>query len=134
MPEGASCVTADRAARSNGAYQLLQDGVSSAVSQGLMFQESCFLGAPLHGLIEAAQGDGGNLRRISKKGETTIDRDGMARLARALALICGTHHPTTVGLKAAGGSGAERDIKNARALFLRLKRSVPAGSVAMLNA
>src|SRR5262245_4428767 len=44
-------------------------------------------------------------------------------LARALTLICGIDHPATVALKAAAESGAERDIKNASASFLRLKQS-----------
>ena len=56
--------------------------------------------------------------------ETTIDREAMGRLAKALAFICGPNHPTTVALKAAAESGAERDIKNARALFLRLSRAI----------
>jgi hypothetical protein len=50
--------------------------------------------------------------------DTTIDRDAMGRLAKALAFICGTDHPTTIALKAAAESGVERDIKNARTLFL----------------
>jgi hypothetical protein len=45
----------------------------------------------------------------------------MARLAKAVDFICGPHHPTTAVLKTAAETGAERDIKNARALFLRLK-------------
>ena len=53
--------------------------------------------------------------------ETTIDREAMGRLAKALAFICGGDHPTTVALKAAAETGTERDIKNARSLFLRLK-------------
>jgi hypothetical protein len=44
--------------------------------------------------------------------ETTIDRDTMEHLAKALAFICGADHPTTVALKAA----AESDIKTAHAL------------------
>jgi hypothetical protein len=56
---------------------------------------------------------GSNLRQISEMDEATIDRDAMGRLAKALAFICGADHPTTVALKAASESGAERDIKNA---------------------
>jgi hypothetical protein len=48
--------------------------------------------------------------------ETTIDRDTMEHLAKALAFICGADHPTTVALKAA----AESDIKTARMLCSRL--------------
>lgn len=53
--------------------------------------------------------------------ETSIDRAAMGRLARALVFICGPDHPTTVALKTAAEIGTERDIKNARALFLRLR-------------
>ncbi len=53
--------------------------------------------------------------------EAKIDRAAMGRLAKALAFICGADHPTTVALKAAAESGAEKDIKKARSLFLRLK-------------
>jgi hypothetical protein len=55
--------------------------------------------------------------------EPTNDRAALARLAKALAFICGADHPTTVALKAAAESGSERDIKSARALFLKLKPS-----------
>lgn len=53
--------------------------------------------------------------------ESTIDRTAMGRLAKALVFICGADHPTTVALRTAAKSGSERDIKTARALFLRLK-------------
>ena len=53
--------------------------------------------------------------------ETTIDRDAMGRLAKALTFVCGADHPTTVALKAAAESGSDRDIKAARSLFLKLK-------------
>jgi len=65
--------------------------------------------------------------------ETTIDRDAMGRLAKALAFICGNDHPTTIALKVAAESGAERDIKNARALFLKLKQSDRRAALAMLD-
>jgi hypothetical protein len=74
-----------------------------------------------------------NLRRDFEMDETTIDRDAMWRLAKALAFICGSDHPTTVALKAAAESGAERDIKNTRALFLRLKQSDRRAALAMLE-
>jgi hypothetical protein len=77
------------------------------------------------------------LRRQSATGseidETTIDRHAMGRLAKALAFICGADHPTTVALKAAAESGAERDIKKARALFLKLKQSDRRAALAMLE-
>jgi hypothetical protein len=64
--------------------------------------------------------------------ETTIDRDAMGRLAKALAFICGPEHPTTVALSAAAESGSERDIKAARALFLKLKSSDRKAALTML--
>jgi hypothetical protein len=64
--------------------------------------------------------------------ETMIDREAMGRLAKALAFICGADHPTALALKAAAESGIERDIKNARSLFLRLKQSERRAALAML--
>lgn len=65
--------------------------------------------------------------------ESIIDRDAMGRLARALAFICGADHPTTAALRTAAASGTERDIKNARTLFLRLKPSDRRAALAMLE-
>jgi hypothetical protein len=65
--------------------------------------------------------------------ETTIDREAMGQLAHALTFICGADHPTTMALKAAAESGAERDIKKARTLFLRLKPSDRRAALTMLN-
>ena len=65
--------------------------------------------------------------------EATIDREAMGRLAEALVFICGADHPTTVALKTAAESGSERDIKNARALFLRLKSSDRRAALTMLG-
>src|SRR5262245_50133849 len=59
--------------------------------------------------------------RISRMEEKTIDRAAMGRLAKALVFVCGPDHPTTMALQAAAESGSERDLKNARTLFLRLK-------------
>ena len=53
--------------------------------------------------------------------EVTIDRAAMGRLAKALAFICGADHATTKALKLAADSGVEKDIKAARAAFLKLK-------------
>jgi len=64
--------------------------------------------------------------------ETTIDRAAMERLAKALVFICRADHPTTIALQAAAESGSERDIKNARALFLRLKPSDRRAALTML--
>ncbi len=65
--------------------------------------------------------------------EKTIDRAAMARLAKALVFVCGPDHPTTVALKTAAESGSERDIKNARTLFLRLKPGDRRAAMAMLG-
>ncbi|WP_088348738.1 MULTISPECIES: hypothetical protein [Rhodomicrobium] len=64
--------------------------------------------------------------------ETAIDRATMARLAKALVFICGATHPTTVALKTAADSGSERDIKAARALFLKLKPGDRQAALAMI--
>lgn len=64
--------------------------------------------------------------------ETTIDRAAMGRLAKALAFICGPSHPTTVALKTASETGTDKDIKFARALFLKLKPGDRRSALAML--
>jgi hypothetical protein len=65
--------------------------------------------------------------------KATIDSAAMGRLAKALVFICGADHPTTVALRAAAESGSERDIKNARALFLRLKPGDRRAALPMLD-
>ena len=65
--------------------------------------------------------------------ERTIDRAAMGRLAKAWVFVCGPDHPTTVALQAAAESGSERDIKNARTLFLRLKPGERRAALAMLT-
>ena len=65
--------------------------------------------------------------------EKTIDRAAMGRLAKALVFICGADHATTVALKAAAESGSERDIKKARALFLKLKPGDRRAAMTMLD-
>jgi hypothetical protein len=65
--------------------------------------------------------------------ETAIDRAAMGRLAKALVFICGADHSTTVALKAAAESGSERDIKKARALFLKLKPGHRRAAMTMLD-
>jgi hypothetical protein len=64
--------------------------------------------------------------------EKAIDQAAMGRLAKALVFICGPDHPTTIALKTAAESGSERDIKNARTLFLRLKPGDRRAALAML--
>lgn len=53
--------------------------------------------------------------------ETGIDRDTMARLARALGFIKSPDDPVVAALRQAAESGSERDVKRARSLFLKLK-------------
>ena len=65
--------------------------------------------------------------------EKTIDRAAMKRLAKALVFVCGPVHPTTVALQTAAESGSERDIKNARTLFLKLKPGERRAAMAMLG-
>ncbi len=64
--------------------------------------------------------------------ETSIDRVAMGRLAKALAFICGPEHATTVALRAASDSGTDKDIKAARALFLKLKPGDRRAALSML--
>lgn len=65
--------------------------------------------------------------------EPAIDREAMGRLAKALAFICSPDHPTAVALKKASESGAEKDIKAARALFMKLKPSDRRAAMSMLG-
>ena len=65
--------------------------------------------------------------------ETTIDRATMGRLAKALEFICGADHPTTGALKKAAETGTERDVKNARTLFLRLKSGERRAALEMIQ-
>jgi hypothetical protein len=65
--------------------------------------------------------------------EATIDRAAMERLAKALAFVCGPDHPTTVALRKAAESGSEKDIKGARALFLKLKPGDRRAALTMLG-
>lgn len=65
--------------------------------------------------------------------DPVIDRAAMGRLAKALAFICSPDDPTTVALQAAADSGSEKDIKAARALFLKLKPSDRRSALAMLR-
>jgi hypothetical protein len=65
--------------------------------------------------------------------DTSIDRAAMGRLAKALVFICGAAHPTTAALKTASETGAERDIKHARMLFLKLKPGDRKAAMAMIE-
>jgi len=65
--------------------------------------------------------------------EATIDRAALGRLSKALAFVCGAEHSTIVALREAAESGSERDIKKARALFLRLKPGERKAALAMID-
>jgi hypothetical protein len=65
--------------------------------------------------------------------DSAIDHSAMARLAKALQFICGADHPTTVALRTAAETGSERDVKAARAQFLKLKPSDRRAALAMIN-
>jgi len=64
--------------------------------------------------------------------ETTIDREALRRLAKALIFICGAEHPTTIVVRTAAESGNERDIKAARASFSKLKPSDRRAALTMI--
>lgn len=65
--------------------------------------------------------------------ETKIDRETMGRLAKALAFICKPDDAAVVALKLAAETGTERDIKQARTLFLRLKPGDRRAALSMLT-
>jgi hypothetical protein len=68
-----------------------------------------------------------------KMDESSIDREAMAQLVNALTFICGADHPTVAAMKKAVASGTERDIRNARTQFLKLKASDRRAALAMLK-
>jgi hypothetical protein len=65
--------------------------------------------------------------------EPVLDQAAIGRLAKALVFICGKDHPTTLALQLAANTGSEKDIKNARALFVKLKPGDRRAALAMLN-
>ena len=65
--------------------------------------------------------------------ETNIDRAAMGKLASALAFICGADHKAVVALKQASETGTDKDIKAARAQFLKLKSSERSAAMTMLR-
>ena len=65
--------------------------------------------------------------------EITIDPAMMGNLAHAVGFVCGEAHPAAVALKAAAASGADKDIKAARTVFLRLKPTERRAALAMLD-
>ena len=68
----------------------------------------------IEGLIDFAT-------RIDRMDESSIDRETMGRLAKVLAFIGSPDDPVVVALRQAAETGAGRDIKQARTLFLKLK-------------
>ena len=62
----------------------------------------------------------------------TLDRDAIARLAKALVFICGSAHPATVACQAAAGTGSENDLKKARSMFLKLRPGERKAALIML--
>jgi len=65
--------------------------------------------------------------------ETTIDRATIARLAKALVFICGADHPATKAMQKAAESGTDKDIKAARAAFVKLKTGERTAAFRMLE-
>ncbi len=65
--------------------------------------------------------------------ELAIDREALGRLSRALTFICGAEHATTIALREASESGTDRDIKKARALFVKLKPGDRKAALAMIS-
>lgn len=65
--------------------------------------------------------------------ETKIDRATMGRLAKSVAFVCGKDHPAAAALAAAAETGLDKDIKQARTLFLRLKPGDRRAAFSMLE-
>lgn len=53
--------------------------------------------------------------------DTTINRETMGRLAKALAFIGTPQDAVVLALRRAEETGTEKDIKQARTMFLKLK-------------
>ena len=64
--------------------------------------------------------------------ETKIDHETMGRLAKALAFIRSPDDPAVVALRQAAETGAGRDIKQARTLFLKLRPAERRAALASL--
>jgi hypothetical protein len=65
--------------------------------------------------------------------ETKINRATMGRLAKALAFIGSPDAPVVLALRQAAESGNDRDIKDARTLFLKLKPADRRAALACLT-
>ncbi len=65
--------------------------------------------------------------------DTKIDPATMGRLAGAVAFVCGAAHPATAALTLAATSGSAKDVKAARAAFLKLKSGERRAAMSMLQ-
>lgn len=65
--------------------------------------------------------------------EEKIDREMMGRLAKALAFIRQADDPVVIALKQAAESNSEKDIKQARLAFLKLKSGDRQAALSMLS-
>jgi hypothetical protein len=61
-----------------------------------------------------------------------IDLDTMKRLAGALSFVAGPNDKAVIAMRAAVESGDEKDVKNARTLFLRVNSTHRNAALAML--
>lgn len=66
--------------------------------------------------------------------ELEFSAAAMGRLSKALAFVCSPDHPAVAALAKAAQSGSDRDVKQARTLFLRLKPGERRAALAMLAA
>jgi hypothetical protein len=64
--------------------------------------------------------------------ETKIDRETMGRLAKVLSFIGNPDDPVVVALRQAVETGTERDIRQARTLFLKLRSADRRAALAAL--
>jgi hypothetical protein len=64
--------------------------------------------------------------------ETKIDRETIGRLAKVLSFIGNPDDPVVVALRQAAETGTERDIRQARTLFLKLKSADRRAALAAL--
>lgn len=65
--------------------------------------------------------------------DTSIDRETMAKLAKALHFLLGADNATSAALKLASETGKDADVKKARTLFLKLKPGDRMSAMAMLG-
>jgi hypothetical protein len=64
--------------------------------------------------------------------EDSFDREALGRLAKALTFISGADHKVTQACRTAAETGAEADIKKARAAFMKLKHGERQAAFAMI--